>query len=76
MSLRQLWWMGIGKKEFEGAGLEYLVRMIPVGVYAPGEIAKRADLNPFKERKPDSPLLAAHKQKLANLKLQMAAGGK
>lgn len=59
----------------EGERIAWLIRCIPAAVWSPKDLPEGAALNPFREAKPESEAMAAHKAAWAARKFRVLAGG-
>lgn len=65
--------MAAARREFEGEGIAWLVRCVPVAVWAPKALPR--DLNPFREPKPVSAAMRAHLERWEQRRWRAATGG-
>lgn len=75
LTLRELWWAAEARMEFGGDLVAALARLIPAAVWAPAELAKLADLNPYRAGKPESAAMRKHRESWARRKFRVLSGG-
>lgn len=75
MTLRELVWMAEGKRELEGDVAALIVSRISQAVWAPADLAKIPELNPWRIAQPESEAMRRHRESWARRKFRVLTGG-